>query len=222
MSDFKLIQAQSAVRLRAAAQEKGFPSILELFTERVGRLLAEIEQASTAGGLAEYTFAFSDGGRETFVLHSASNRSRVAGGDPPANKRTGPEALVGLLESAMAVPSFNAAHRHALVNYTSRRGTTPLAVGAAHARALLRLGADPVLAMDGALYVAIKENNPHFVMTLLESVKPLFQKDQLMEIVNHTRVDGVDAVSAAIRCGSRGLAHLLIELGVPAARFAAF
>jgi hypothetical protein len=211
MNSFSLIQAQTAMRLRIAAQERGQPSIQELFFIRVGRLMDEIEGSAAVSGLVERTFSFRDGGRETFLLHQSADVSSLAGFDAPMNKRTGVVSLLAMLRSALDVPSFTKEVRLSLANYSNRRGLTPLAMvtDPADAAALVELGANPILAMDGALFLAVKEKNPRYIASLIHSLKNI----DMAALVNHTRVDGVNALMAAVLCGNCVLLQDLVALG---------
>jgi hypothetical protein len=212
MNSFSFIQAQTAMRLRAAAQERGQPSIQELFFIRVGRLMDEIEGSAAVSGLVERTFSFRDGGRETFMLHPSADVSSCAGFDAPMNKRTGVVSLLAMLRSALDVPSFTKEVRLSLANYSNRRGLTPLSLvtDPADAAALVELGANPILAMDGALFLAVKEKNPRYVISLIYSLQNV---TDMVALVNHTRVDGVNPLMAAVLCGNCDLLKELVAMG---------
>jgi hypothetical protein len=209
-TDFAQLRAQNAARMRANAVERGLPSAIDRFLARVARLIDDVDAADVSG-LAEFTFSFADGGQETFVLHRASNLSRAAGYDAP--KRNHAETLVTLLQSAKISFSREAFSR--LVNYTSARGATPLLVAPAFVGTLLHLGGDPVLALDGALYKAVKENTSRGVATLVESYLEHFQKEQMVRIVAHTRVDGVNAAAVAVMFADARLMRLVMQIGAP-------
>ena len=212
MNSFSFKQAQSAIQLRAAAQERGQPSIQGLFFIRVGRLMDEIEGSVVVSGLVERTFSFRDGGRETFLLHKSADVSSSAGFDAPMNKRTGMVSLLAMLRSALDVPSFTKEVRLSLANYSNRRGLTPLALATdpADAAALIEFGANPVLAMDGALFIAAKEKNSRYVGCLIQSLK--YSAD-MVALVNHARVDGVTALTAAVLCDNFALLKELVSMG---------
>jgi hypothetical protein len=212
MNSFSLIQAQTAIQLRVAAQERGQPSIQELFFIRVGRLMDEIEGSAAVSGLVERTFSFRDGGRETFLLHKSSDVSSLAGFDAPMNKRTGMVSLLAMLRSALDVPSFTKEVRLSLANYSNKRGLTPLALATdpADAAALIEFGADPVLSMDGALFIAAKEKNSRYLSCLIQSLK---HSMDMVALVNHARVDGVTALTAAVFCNNFELLKELVSMG---------
>lgn len=121
------------------------------------------------------------------------------------------ESLVALLHSAKLSLPKEAFHR--LVNHTSARGTTPLFVAPTQTRPLLQLGADPIRALDGALYNAVKENTSRGVATLIESYLEHFQQEKLARIVTHTRIDGVNAAVVAVMFSDAALLHLLVQIG---------
>ena len=212
MNSFSFKQAQSAIQLRAAAQERGQPSIQELFFIRVGRLMDEIEGSAAVSGLVERTFSFKDGGRETFLLHKSSDVSSSAGFDAPMNKHTGMVSLLAMLRSALDVPSFTQETKLSLINYTNRRGLTPLSLVTvpSDAAALIELGANPVLAMDGALFIAMKEKNSRYISCLIQSLK---NSMDMVALVNHARVDGVTALTAAVLCNNFELLKELVSMG---------
>lgn len=203
-------RAQTAARMRALAVEKGLPTALDRFLSRVARLMDDVNAADVSG-LAEFTFSFADGGRETFMLHRASNVSRAAGYDAP--KRNHAETLVTLLCSAKM--SFPREAFSRLANFTSSRGATPLLVAPAFTGTLLQLGSDPVLALDGALYKAVQENTSKGVVTLLESYLEHFQQEKMARIVAHTRVDGVNAAAVAIMFNDARLLRMVIQVRAP-------
>ena len=121
------------------------------------------------------------------------------------------ESLVALLDSAKTSVPKDAFLR--LVNHTSSRGTTPLLVAPTHAYALVKLGADPIKALDGALYIAVKEATSWGVASFVENCSKIFKQENMAYLVAHTRVDGVNAAAVAVMFADMALLRLLAQVG---------
>lgn len=207
----------------ARYEPKGVTAMIE---NRLKEMLDELEDllpepaTHSPDAVIEVKFHFKDS-FESFLLHQDSPMpSHATSADPTAKllhkKGSDPAGLVALLEAA----SFLGLDMPVLTNKYGKGGSTPLVIAARSGReavqALIKLGADPIKAVDGAIFMSERKNNLRWVLELLEAlslIPELVSPDTFRAAVRHKRQCGDTALLVAVNQSNLSAARALLSWG---------
>ena len=220
-----------AKETRSELQRLELKGIWKMFDLRLKDILDDIsqERASEAdAALVDVQYNFKDA-EEMFKLHKSStipSHCSLAGESAKLKRRKGGElhAMFALIESAVITDTLGAEAASKFVNRYGSQGATALAIAARAGKdpeefvyPLLRLGADPVKAMEGAIFLGQVKSDDGWFMSLLQALHSappeLVSPEIFSRLVRYTRATGETALIVAVGKGNTEAARKLLRWG---------
>jgi hypothetical protein len=220
-----------AKETRSELQRHELKGIWKMFDARLKDILDDISQERAAESdetLMDVTYQFKDT-EETFKLHKSCvlpSHSNSVGDSAKIKRRKGGDlhAMFALIESGAAKGTLEAETVSKFINRYSAQGATALAIAARaggdpaeFVYPLLKFGADPVKAMEGAIYLGQIKSDEGWFMSLLQALRSAPQElasaETFSEMVRYTRKTGETALIVAVGKGNLSATRKLLEWG---------
>ena len=219
-----------AKETRSELQRHETKGIGRMFDARLKEILDDLthdhlEEAEDS--MMKVKYHFKDDEEYHFMLHKSTTlpgHSNPVGEFAKMKRRKGGglRAMFALITSGLAEGTLEADTVSNFINRYSAQGATALALAAraggdptTFVYPLLKLGADPVKSMEGAIYLAEKREDTGWFMALLQALRsaPDVTPETFRDVITYTRRTGETALIIAVGKGDTKVVRTLLEWG---------